>query len=146
MALVRVLIVDDFRQWQSFVIKQLAQYPDVSVVGLAADGLEAVFQAEELQPDLILLDVSLPHLDGIEAARRIRRFVPNAKILFLSSSSDADVVRDAFCAGGQGYVLKCDAGAALLSAVETVLLGKRFVSPSLADIDIASDSPEWGFE
>ena len=105
MALVRVLIVDDFRQWQSFVIKQLAQYPDVSVVGLAADGLEAVFQAEELQPDLILLDVSLPHLDGIEAARRIRRFVPNAKILFLSSSSDADVVRDAFCAGGQGYVL-----------------------------------------
>jgi DNA-binding NarL/FixJ family response regulator len=139
---VRVLIVDDFRQWQSFVIQHLAQHTNVSVVGLAADGLEAVFQAGELQPDLILLDVSLPKLDGIEAARKIRRSVPNTKILFLSSSSDADVVRDAFCAGGQGYVLKSEAGASLLTAMEAVLLGKRFVSPSLVDIDIASDSPQ----
>lgn len=142
MSLARVLIVDDFKQWQSFVIQHLAQHTNFTIVGLAADGVEAIFQAEELQPDLVLLDVSLPKLDGIEAARKIRRSVPNTKILFLSSSSDADVVRDAFCAGGQGYVLKCDAGAVLLPAMEAVLLGKRFVSPSLVDIDIASDSPE----
>src|SRR5258708_5534328 len=93
MSLVRVLVVDDFSPWQSFVIEHVGQHSNMCVVGFASDGLEAVQKAEEFQPDLILLDVSLPKLNGIEAARQIRKCVPKAKILFLSSNSHADVVR-----------------------------------------------------
>jgi DNA-binding NarL/FixJ family response regulator len=135
MSLVRVLIVDDFRPWQTFVIQQLAQQPGACIVGLASDGLEAIVKAEELQPDLILLDVSLPKLSGIEATRQIRKRVPKVKILILSSNSDSDVVRDAFCAGAEGYVLKWDAGTALLLGIQAVLLGKHFMSPSLIKVD-----------
>ena len=135
MSIVRVLIVDDFRPWQTFVIQELAQQPDVWVVGLASDGLEAILKADELQPDLILLDVSLPNLSGIEAAREIRKRVPKAKILMLSSHSDTELMRAAFSAGAEGYVLKWDAGAALLMAIQAVLLGKHFRSPSLIKLE-----------
>jgi DNA-binding NarL/FixJ family response regulator len=139
---IRVLIVDDFDPWQGFVICQLERQPNVRIIGFASDGLEAVQKAEELQPDLILLDVGLPKLNGIEAARQIRNLVPRAKIIFLSSDSDPDVVRAAFLAGGRGYVLKSDAEGALLPGVETVLLGKQFVSPSIAKIDDLTDLEE----
>jgi DNA-binding NarL/FixJ family response regulator len=99
-------------------------------------------KAEELQPDLILLDISLPKLNGIELARKVRKLVPKAKILFLSSNSDPDVVRAAFCAGGAGYVLKVDAGGALLAGMEAVLLGKQFVSSSLVGIKDLADSQD----
>jgi DNA-binding NarL/FixJ family response regulator len=135
MSIVRVLIVDDFAPWRGFVIEHLQQQPHVRVLGHAADGLEGVQKAEELQPDLILLDISLPKLNGIEMARKVRNLVPKAKILFLSSNADPDVVRAAFCAGGAGYVLKVDAGAALLAGMEAVLLGRQFVSSSLIGIE-----------
>lgn len=137
---VRVLIVDDFDPWQGFVIQLLRQQPNVRIVGFACDGLEAVQKAEEFQPDLILLDVGLPKLNGIEAARQIRKRVPRAKIIFLSSDADPDVVRAAICAGGRGYVLKSDAETALLHGMEAVLLGKLFVSSSLKGIDDLTDS------
>jgi DNA-binding NarL/FixJ family response regulator len=132
-SLIRVLIVDDFEPWKGFVITHLAEQPDVRIVGFAADGLEAVRKAKELQPELILLDVSLPKLNGIEVARQIRKLVPKSKILFLSSNSDPDVVREAFCAGGQGYVLKSDAAGALWPGIEAVLRGRQFVSTSLGN-------------
>jgi DNA-binding NarL/FixJ family response regulator len=81
-------------------------------------------------------------LNGIELARKVRRLVPKAKILFLSSNADPDVVRAAFCAGGAGYVLKMDAGGALLSAMEAVLLGKQYVSSSLVGIEDLADSQD----
>ena len=138
----RVLIVDDFDPWLGFVVQLLRQQPHVRIVGFASDGLEAIQKAEEFQPDLILLDVGLPKLDGIEAARQIRKLVPKAKLLFLSSNSDPDVVRSAFLAGGQGYVLKSDAERELLHGIEPVLLGKQFVSSSLQEIEDLADSEE----
>jgi DNA-binding NarL/FixJ family response regulator len=137
--LVRVLVVDDFEPWQRQVIRQIREKPNFKIIGMMADGMEAIQKAEELQPDLVLLDVSLPKLSGIEAARKIRKLVPRAKILFLSASPDPDVVRAAFCAGGAGYVLKSDAASALLPGMEAVLSGKQFVSRSLVEI---SDLPE----
>jgi DNA-binding NarL/FixJ family response regulator len=141
-SLVRVLIVDDFEPWKGFLITRLAAQPDVRIVGFASDGLEGVHKTKELQPELILLDVSLPRLNGIEAARQIRKLVPKAKILFLSSNSDPDVVRAAFCAGGQGYILKSDAVGALGPGMEAVLHGKQFVSTSLRRMDgLIDDAP-----
>jgi DNA-binding NarL/FixJ family response regulator len=133
--LLRVLVVDDFEPRRREVIAQIRERSNFRIIGMAGDGVEAIQKAEELQPDLILLDVSLPKLSGIEAARRIRKLVPRAKILFLSASPDPDVARAAFCAGGAGYVLKSDAGAALLQGIEAVLSGKQFLSRSLAEIN-----------
>jgi DNA-binding NarL/FixJ family response regulator len=138
MALVRVLIVDDFDLWKGFVIARLRERPDLKIIGFAADGLQAVQQAEELQPDLILLDMVLPRLNGIEAARQIRRVAPNSKILFLSGESDLESVRSAFRVGGSGYVLKMDA-AGLLAGVEAVLRGEWFISPGLVDFNYVTD-------
>ena len=98
------------------------------VIGEASDGLEAVQKAEELRPDLILIDIGLPKLDGIEAAHRISRLVPSATVLFLSQENDADVVATALSNGARGYVLKLDANGELLPAVESVLRGRRFIS------------------
>jgi DNA-binding NarL/FixJ family response regulator len=140
-SIVRVLIVDDFDPWRVFLVQQLSQQPHLRVIECASDGLEGVQRAEELQPDLILLDIRLPKLNGIEVARKVRKLVPKAKILFLSSNADPDVVRAAFCAGGGGYVLKADAGGALLAGMEAVLVGKQYVSSSLEIEDVA-DSEE----
>ncbi len=85
MSLVRVLIADDFDLWKGFVIARLQERRDLQIVGFASDGVQAVQKAEELQPDLILLDMMLPKLNGIEAARQIRKVAPQAKILFVSS-------------------------------------------------------------
>jgi len=88
------------------------------------DGLEAVQKGEELKPDLILLDIGLPKLDGIEAARRLHRLSPKSKILFVSQWSSADLVQEAFAVGAQGFVTKTDVGSKLLTAVNDVLQGK----------------------
>lgn len=142
MSVVRVLIVDDFGPWRAFVIQHLNGHPHFRILECAPDGLEGLQKAEELQPDLILLDISLPKLNGIELARKVRKLVPKARILFLSSNADPDVVRAAFCAGGAGYVLKADAGGALLPGMEAVLIGKQFVSSSLTGIEDLAASGE----
>jgi DNA-binding NarL/FixJ family response regulator len=132
MSLVRILVVDDFVPWRNLVRQQLCLLTDMRFVGEAGDGLDAVVKAEKLQPDLILLDIRLPTFNGIEAARQISRLVPRAKIVFLSSIGDFDVVRAAFNAGGHGYVLKWDSGAALIPGIEAVLRGEKFVSCGLS--------------
>jgi len=126
-----VLVVDDFDAFRQFVRSTLRKNPQLQIIGEAADGLEAVHKAEELQPDLIVLDLGLPTLNGIEAARQIRKLSPESKILFLSQESDPDVVQEALGAGGRGYVLKTRAEMDLLAAVEAVLEGKRFFSDGL---------------
>jgi len=103
---------------------------DLEVVGEASDGLEAVQKAVELQPDLILLDIGLPSLNGIGAARQIRKLVAESKIIFLTQESSADVAQEALQLGAAGYVVKSKAGSELLIAVEAVLLGKIFVTGS----------------
>ena len=134
-SLVRVLVVDDVEPWRTFVRMHLEKEPNLHVISVAADGLDAVRKAEELRPDLILLDISLPGLNGLEVARLIRAVAARSTILFLSGESDPDVVRHAFSAGGLGYVLKSDAARDLIAGIESVLLGRRFVSSSLRDFD-----------
>jgi CheY-like chemotaxis protein len=104
----------------------------LQVIGVASDGLEAVLKTEALQPDLILLDIGLPKLSGIEAARRIRSAAPESRILFLSQEFDFDVARAALSAGGHAYVVKSDAENELIVAIEAVMVGKRYVSRKLA--------------
>jgi DNA-binding NarL/FixJ family response regulator len=127
-AILRVLVVDDFAQWRVFVSSLIQEKTDWQIVGEASDGPEGVRKAEELKPDLILLDIGLSKLNGIEAARQIRKLAPSSKILFLSVFDTPDIVRSALSTGANGYVLKADAGSDLVSAVEAVIRGKWFVS------------------
>ena len=92
---VRVLVVDDFEPWRQQVCSMLQTRPELPVVAEAGDGLEAVQKAQELKPDLILLDIGLPNLNGLEAANRIRQVAPDASIIFLTQNNDKDVVRAA---------------------------------------------------
>ena len=129
---VSVLLVDDYGPWRHFVSTTLRKQLDLQVIGEASDGLEAVQKAQQLKPDLILLDISLPTLNGIEAARRIREVSPKSRILFVSENRSWDIVEEALRAGAGGYVVKSDAASELVLAVRVVLQGKRFVSTSLA--------------
>jgi DNA-binding NarL/FixJ family response regulator len=131
---VRILVVDGFEPWRNLVCSMLGAYAESRVVGKVADGLAAVREASNLKPDLILLDIGLPNLNGIEAAKRIRQVVPATKILFLTVNSEADVVQAALSSGGQGYVLKTDAESELLPAIETVLQGKQYVSSGIGGL------------
>jgi DNA-binding NarL/FixJ family response regulator len=131
-ASVRVIVVEDDEKWRHFFSAALQKQPEVQVIGEVSDGLEAVQKAQELQPDLILLDIGLPTLNGIEAARRIRKVSPASKILFISENRSADIAEAALSTGASGYVVKSDAASELLPAVKAVLEGKRFVSASLA--------------
>ena len=126
----KILVVDDFEDFRRFVCLLLQQRPGFQIAE-ASDGLEAVQRAKELEPDLILLDIGLPNLNGIEVARRVGKLVPSAKILFLSQESSPDVVREALSLGAQAYVLKLQVHSDLLPAIEAVLGGERFVSSSL---------------
>ena len=105
----------------------LQEKTECVVIGEASDGLYAIEQARELQPDLILLDLSLPKLNGIEAARQIRELCPHSKIIFLSQDPSPEIVREALRLGAAGYLLKSDA-TELPLAVDAILQGKVFVS------------------
>ena len=128
MSSVRTLVVEDFAPFLRFISTTLAPRRDLQVICEVSDGLEPVQKAEELKPDLILLDMGLPRLNGIEAARRIRKLVPESKIIFLTQDSSAEVVQEALSLGARGYVVKVNAERHLLAAVEAVISGKRFVS------------------
>jgi DNA-binding NarL/FixJ family response regulator len=125
---VRVLVVEDNEPFQRFICSMLETSPELQIIGRVSDGLDAVQKAEELQPDLIVIDIGLPNLSGIEAARRIRKLSPESKILFLTQESSADVVEEALSFGALGYVVKTNAGNELLAAVEAVRGGREFVS------------------
>jgi DNA-binding NarL/FixJ family response regulator len=132
----RVLVVDDFEPWRRFVHSMLQKQPELQIVSEVSDGLEAVEKAQELQPDLILLDIGLPTLNGIEVARRIRENAPQSKILFVSENRSPDVARAALRTGACGYVVKLDAARELLPAVRAVLRGQQFVSARFAAHDL----------
>ena len=125
---IRILVVDDFARWPRFISSIIVKHTDWHIVGEAADGFEAVQKAGELKPDLILLDVGLPQLNGIEAARQLGTLVPKSKILFVSGMDDPDILREALRTGASGYVVKSDAQSELTKAIEAVLRGQQFVS------------------
>ena len=125
-------MVEDFEPFRRFICSTLRESPEFQIVAEVTDGFEAVQKAEELQPDLILLDIGLPSLNGIDAARRIRKLSPKSKILFMSQESSSDVVQEALALGALGYVVKAHAGSELLPALEAVLQGRLFVSSGLS--------------
>jgi DNA-binding NarL/FixJ family response regulator len=127
----RILVVDDFKDWRNQVRLLLQERPKWHVISEATDGLEAVQKAGELKPDLILLDIGLPKLNGIEAARRMRELSPISKIVFLSMEKSLDVVQMALSTGAQGYVHKASAQGDLLAGIDAVLRGEQFVSSAL---------------
>jgi DNA-binding NarL/FixJ family response regulator len=126
--LLRVLLVDDFSPFRRSVRQILEQKQDFQVVGEVSDGLQAVQKAEQLQLDLILLDIGLPTINGIEAARRIREHTPRSTVLFLSAILSSDIAQEALRTGASGYVVKADAASELLTAVGAVVRGEVFVS------------------
>ena len=132
MSLMRVLVVEDFAPFWQVIRSTLAERPDVQVIGEVADGMEGVHKAELLEPDLVLLDIGLPTLNGIEAARQIRKLTPASKIIFVSQESSCEVVQEALDLGAWGYVLKERATTDLIAAVDAFLGGRQFVSPGLS--------------
>ena len=124
----RTLIVEDYEEYRQFLRLTLLKETKFVVVGEALDGLQALQQAEELQPDLILLDLSVPKLNGMEACRRIRKVSPRSKVVILSQESSPDVVEAALRLGAVGYLLKSDA-IDLPQALDAILHGAVFVSP-----------------
>jgi DNA-binding response OmpR family regulator len=132
---IRVLVVDDYEPWHDFFSKTLRKEPALQIIGYVSDGPDAVQKAKELQPDLILLDIGLPRLNGIEVARQIRNVSPGSKILFVSENRSVDIADEALSTGAFGYVVKSDVGSELLAAVRAVFRGKRFISGSLIGPD-----------
>ena len=128
MSSVEVLVVDDHAMVRKAICALLSSDPVLNVICETSDGEQAVEKAEEFQPDLVLMDISLPGISGIEAARRIRRVSPQSQIIFLSQHDSLQMVKDALNVGGHGYVTKIDAGLELLKAIWTVREGKQFVS------------------
>jgi DNA-binding NarL/FixJ family response regulator len=139
---IRVLVVDDYEPFRHFLRSTLQNTLRLVTIVEALDGVEAIELAQALQPDIILLDVGLPKINGIEAARRIRQLALQSKILFVSQETSLDVVEAAFSAGATGYVTKMDAGSELPIAVKAVLRGERFVGNRFAGhgFSAASDS------
>jgi DNA-binding NarL/FixJ family response regulator len=126
----QLLLADDHELFVAGMRKLLED--DFDLVGSVGDGRAAVERYRELRPDLILLDISLPLLNGVEAARQIKRFAPDARILFVTMQVDRVYLEEAFAAGGAGYVLKQAAVTDLNNAIRTVLRGKYYVNGDLA--------------
>jgi DNA-binding NarL/FixJ family response regulator len=127
----QILVVEDHEAFRQFIRLALQQRAEFQIVGEASNGLEAVQKAQELQPDVVLLDIGLPTLNGLEAGRRIREVSPNSRILFLTQESSCDIVEEALNLGARGYVLKARGQNDLLPAIDALLEGKRFVSKDL---------------
>jgi DNA-binding NarL/FixJ family response regulator len=128
--MLRILVVDDHEVVRRGVISLLQSRPDFHMAGEASNGFEAVAMAEHLQPDVILLDIALPGLNGLEAARQILRLAPSAQILFFSQHNEPEMIRQAMRIGAAGYVCKADAGRELVNAIHAVAEHERFLSKS----------------
>lgn len=144
----RILVADDFRAWRRQVCSMLGTQPELRVIAEAADGMEAVEKARALKPDLILLDVGLPRLNGIEASQSISEVSPAPKILFLSGIDDPEVVQAALRAGGWGYIRKLNAPTELIPAILSSLHGSPSTSkealPPLYDEIAPCEAEQFG--
>jgi DNA-binding NarL/FixJ family response regulator len=132
--MLRVVVVEDFEPVRDWICSKLQQRRELKVVCAVSDGLEAVRRIEELQPDIILLDIGLPGLHGIEVARRVANSAPTTKILFVSQERSSAVVGEALRMGAGGFVMKSQAESDLLPAIEAVSRGGIFVSDAVRSI------------
>lgn len=133
--MVEILVVEDYEPFRRHVSSMICEHSELRVICEASDGLEGVQRAGELQPDLVLLDIGLPRLSGIEAARKIRSGTPHALIVFLTQECATEVVSEAFNLGARGYIVKLDVRRDLLIGINAVVRGEMFVSSSLATPD-----------
>ncbi len=129
---VGVLIADDHTIVREGLAKLLEAEPWIRVVGQARDGREAVQKAEELRPDVVILDIGMPVLNGIEAARRIRKVLPDTRIVILSMHSHDRYISELFGMGVSGYLLKDSSGSDIVNAIQAALRGDKYLSPSIS--------------
>lgn len=146
---VRVLLADDHTLVRAGLIKLLESMPDISVVGEAGDGLALLKLAEQLQPQLVLMDIAMPGLNGIEATARLARSCPNIRVLILSMHQNEEYVRQALRHGASAYLLKDAAPTELAQAIAAVLRGEIYLSPAVSSgvvsdyvLRLRSDEPE----
>jgi len=131
--MIRILLVDDHALVRHGFRMILAAQPDMEIAGEAGNGREAVELAQKLKPDVVVMDVAMPELNGIEATRRIIELAPRARVLALSMHKDAVYVREILRAGARGYLLKDSADADLLAAVRAVAKGDGYLSPGVSE-------------
>jgi PAS domain S-box-containing protein len=138
----RVLVVDDHEVVRRGVVYLLRQRPDCTVAGEAGDGQDAVDKALSLKPDIIIMDVSMPNLNGIEATRTLRNLVPSAEIIVLSQHDSPEMARQAFKAGARGYVIKSAVAQNLMAALDKVSRHELFFDPAISEISGVVDLQE----
>jgi DNA-binding NarL/FixJ family response regulator len=131
MCSIRIVLVDDHEVARRALRSVLSSNPNLEVVGEAVEGREAIRKVGELRPDIVLLDISLPDISGIEAAPSIREVSPESRIIFVSQHISIPLAKDALQGGAYGYVVKSDAGLDLLAAIEAANQGDTFVSRTL---------------
>ena len=134
MAPYRVVLADDHALFRGGVRRILEEMPEVEVVGEAGDGLALLEILKKITPDLVVLDISMPHLRGLEAIREIKKLVPDTSILMLTMHKETDYLSQALTAGASGYLLKQEADPELINAVQTIRSGKTYLSPNLSDL------------
>jgi DNA-binding NarL/FixJ family response regulator len=128
---IRLLLVEDHEVARRSIRSVLSGNPNIEVIGETSEGEQAITKADELHPDVILLDISLPGISGIAAARSIIKIAPKSRIIFVSQHDSVRVAKDALSIGASGYVVKSDAGRDLIAAIEAALEGRTFVSRTL---------------
>lgn len=128
---IRILVADDFEPWRAWVRTVFSARDQFQIVGEVSNGLDAVRKAHELKPELVLLDINLPDLDGLEVSRRVLRTAPKTKIVYVTTNTDPELVEVAMSNGVLGYVLKHEAVNDLLRAIQSALRGEKFISSQL---------------
>jgi DNA-binding NarL/FixJ family response regulator len=126
----RIFLADDHSLLLD-AFKKLLE-PEYEVVGTATDGRMMLKMVKQLAPDLVLMDIAMPNLNGFDAGEKLKKILPNVKLVFLTVNEDADMVNEAFRIGASGYLLKSSAASELFQAIEAVLNSKNYVSPKLA--------------
>jgi DNA-binding NarL/FixJ family response regulator len=125
------MVVDDFAPWRRFLNTLMIVTPEWQISGEAVTGAEALEKVRELEPDLVLLDIDLPDINGIDVARQLQTIAPNAKVIFLTAESSPEIVRAALDTGALGYLLKAQVVNELLPALTSVFAGKNFISQGI---------------
>jgi DNA-binding NarL/FixJ family response regulator len=143
MSKIRVLLADDHAILRSGIRALLEDEPDIEVVGEAEDGHAVIRMVAELEPDVILIDIAMPRLNGLEATRRIMQANPQAKILILTMHENEEYVRQVFASGAMGYILKDAAVRELLGAIRAIYRGEAVLSPAITRL-VVEDYLRWG--
>ena len=130
---IRIFLADDHTIVRQGLAKLLEAEPNLRVVGEAENGREAIVKAEKLKPDVVLMDIAMPMLNGIEATRQIRKSCPQTKVIILSMHSHDRYISELFSLGASGYLLKSSTGSDIINAIHTALRGSTYLSPSISD-------------